>query len=100
MSASPLQDVWNAAAASPYEPTIGKNSQFALGFSLLSFGSFSPYELDVVANLDAALIMSGYFSLSGFLTVYAALDNSSNDHKDPSLTNVPAIGIPASLACA
>ncbi|GAB7344178.1 hypothetical protein MBLNU457_2070t1 [Dothideomycetes sp. NU457] len=66
MSATPLLDVWNAASASPYEPTIGKNGQLALGFSLLSF----------------ALIMSGYFSLN------------------PSLMNVPAVGIPASLACA
>jgi len=45
MSATPLLDVWNAAAGSPYEPTIGKNSQLALGFSLLSFGTFDQCEL-------------------------------------------------------
>jgi hypothetical protein len=32
---SPLLDVWEAAAASPYQPTIGKNTQFTLGFTLM-----------------------------------------------------------------
>jgi hypothetical protein len=32
---SPLADVWEAAAASPFQPTIGKESQFTLGFALL-----------------------------------------------------------------
>ncbi|KAF2205303.1 hypothetical protein GQ43DRAFT_362651 [Delitschia confertaspora ATCC 74209] len=43
---SPLLDVWEAAAASPYSPTIGKGSQFTVGFlllliSLLLVGVFS-----------------------------------------------------------
>ena len=32
---SPLADVWEAAAASPFQPTIGKDTQFTLGFALL-----------------------------------------------------------------
>ena len=32
---SPLADVWEAAAASPFQPTIGKETQFTLGFALL-----------------------------------------------------------------
>lgn len=32
---SPLVDVWEAAAASPFQPSIGKDSQFTLGFALL-----------------------------------------------------------------
>ncbi|ORY16624.1 hypothetical protein BCR34DRAFT_622324 [Clohesyomyces aquaticus] len=32
---SPLLDVWEAAASSPYKPSIGKGSQFTLGFLLL-----------------------------------------------------------------
>ncbi|KAF2112043.1 hypothetical protein BDV96DRAFT_649406 [Lophiotrema nucula] len=32
---SPLLDVWEAAAASPYQPTVGKGSQFTVGFLLL-----------------------------------------------------------------
>lgn len=32
---SPLADVWHAAAASPFQPAVGKTSQFTLGFALL-----------------------------------------------------------------
>ncbi|KAF2868599.1 hypothetical protein BDV95DRAFT_609520 [Massariosphaeria phaeospora] len=32
---SPLLDVWEAAAASPYHPAVGKDAQFTLGFVLL-----------------------------------------------------------------
>ncbi|KAF2273446.1 uncharacterized protein EI97DRAFT_383705 [Westerdykella ornata] len=31
----PLLDVWEAASASPFRPTVGKGSQFTLGFTLL-----------------------------------------------------------------
>ncbi|KAH7394451.1 hypothetical protein BKA66DRAFT_300718 [Pyrenochaeta sp. MPI-SDFR-AT-0127] len=33
---SPLLDVWEAAASSPFSPAIGKNTQFTVGFVLLS----------------------------------------------------------------
>lgn len=33
---SPLLDVWEAAASSPFSPSIGKNTQFTVGFVLLS----------------------------------------------------------------
>ncbi|KAE8834141.1 hypothetical protein HRS9122_08221 [Pyrenophora teres f. teres] len=33
---SPLQDVWEAAASSPFTPTIGKDTQFTVGFVLLA----------------------------------------------------------------
>lgn len=33
-----LQEVWKGAAASPFIPTIGKDSQFTVGFSLLTIG--------------------------------------------------------------
>ncbi|KAF1926177.1 uncharacterized protein M421DRAFT_422852 [Didymella exigua CBS 183.55] len=45
---SPLADVWEAAAASPFQPTIGKNSQFTLGFALLF----------------ASLLLTGFFGLN------------------------------------
>ncbi|OCL11902.1 hypothetical protein AOQ84DRAFT_286275 [Glonium stellatum] len=32
---SPLLDIWEAASASPYQPTVAKSSQFAVGFVLL-----------------------------------------------------------------
>ncbi|KAF2470999.1 uncharacterized protein BDR25DRAFT_28935 [Lindgomyces ingoldianus] len=37
---SPLLDVWEAAAASPYRPSIGKGSQFTVGFVLLLLSLF------------------------------------------------------------
>ncbi|KAI5208793.1 hypothetical protein E4T42_03457 [Aureobasidium subglaciale] len=54
MSVQPLNDLWEAAAGQPYEPTIGKDSQFSVGITLL--------------------------------------------FTDPSLKNLPLIGLPASLA--
>ncbi|OCK87792.1 uncharacterized protein K441DRAFT_670107 [Cenococcum geophilum 1.58] len=32
---SPLLEIWEAASASPYQTTVSKNSQFAVGFILL-----------------------------------------------------------------
>ncbi|KAH9880728.1 hypothetical protein IAQ61_001022 [Plenodomus lingam] len=33
---TPLLDVWEAASASPFIPSIGKDSQFVVGFTLLA----------------------------------------------------------------
>ncbi|KAL2350374.1 hypothetical protein BJ546DRAFT_444153 [Cryomyces antarcticus] len=38
MSSSPLLELWEAAAANPYQPTISKNNQFTVGFTLLLLG--------------------------------------------------------------
>lgn len=38
MSVQPLNDLWEAAAGQPYEPTIGKDSQFTVGITLLFTG--------------------------------------------------------------
>ncbi|KAG9235910.1 hypothetical protein BJ875DRAFT_482750 [Amylocarpus encephaloides] len=35
---SPLHQVWESASGSPFLPTVGKNSQFFVGFSLLTIG--------------------------------------------------------------
>jgi len=48
MSSTPLHDVWEAASANPYQPTVGKNAQFTVGFTLLLI----------------ALVLSGLFGLS------------------------------------
>jgi hypothetical protein len=48
MSVSPLHDVWDASASQAFQPTIGKDSQFTVGFTLLL----------------AAFILSSLFGLS------------------------------------
>lgn len=48
MSATPLHDIWEASASQPFEPSIGKNSQFTVGFTLLF----------------AAVLLTGLFGLS------------------------------------
>jgi cell cycle checkpoint protein len=48
---SSLHEVWQAAAGSPFLPTIGKESQFTVGFLLLLIG----------------VALTGYFALSRFL---------------------------------
>ena len=45
---SSLHEVWQAAAGSPFLPTIGKGSQFLVGFTLLLIGT----------------ILTAYFALS------------------------------------
>lgn len=38
MSSPPLLDVWEAAASSPYHPSVGKDAQFTVGAALLLLG--------------------------------------------------------------
>lgn len=37
---SSLHEVWQAAAGSPFLPTVGKNSQFLVAFLLMLLGLF------------------------------------------------------------
>ena len=45
---SSLHSVWESASRDPFVPTIGKDSQFFVGFTLLTLG----------------LLLTGYFGLS------------------------------------
>lgn len=56
MSTTPLNELWEASASQPFQPTIGKDTQFIVGFTLLLiafvltslFGlSMSPFPLDI-----------------------------------------------------
>ncbi|KAH9863782.1 hypothetical protein J1614_009714 [Plenodomus biglobosus] len=49
---SPLLDVWEAAASSPFHPTIGKNSQFTVGFALLAISLV----LSTIFGLNRSLV--------------------------------------------
>ena len=48
MSATPLHDLWEASASQPFQPTLSKDVQLPLGFTLLSI----------------AIILTGLFGLS------------------------------------
>lgn len=83
---SSLQEIWQTAPGSPFLPTVGKSSQFLVGFTLLLFG----------------LGLTGAFALSEYLFhTYLALTYSTNlPCLDRSLVNLPIYGLPASLAVA
>ncbi|KAH7138376.1 hypothetical protein B0J11DRAFT_587640 [Dendryphion nanum] len=49
---SPLLDVWEAASASPYHPSIGKDSQFTIGALLLFFA----FVLATIFGLNRSLV--------------------------------------------
>lgn len=48
MSTTSLRDIWEASVSQPYEPTIGKNRQLVVGFTLLVL----------------AILLTGLFGLS------------------------------------
>lgn len=79
---SSLHQVWESAVGNPFVPTIGKDSQFTVGISLLVAG----------------ILLSGFFGLS--MSICPHFDDSSNRNADRSLLNIPLIGVPASLAVA
>ncbi|KAF2853606.1 hypothetical protein T440DRAFT_390089 [Plenodomus tracheiphilus IPT5] len=49
---SPLLDVWEAAASSPFSPTVGKNAQFTVGFTLLAISLV----LSTIFGLNRSLV--------------------------------------------
>lgn len=59
MSVQPLNDLWEAAAGQPYEPTIGKESQFTVGITLL-FTGIHHLSLPAVYEVNSD-IYSSYF---------------------------------------
>lgn len=82
MSTPQLRDIWEASASQPFQPTVGKNSQFQIGFSLILF----------------AFILTGLFGLSMLYNYYDMYQHTLTTCSDNTLKNVPLYGIPASLA--
>jgi hypothetical protein len=81
---SSLHEVWQAAAGSPFLPTVGKGSQFFVAFVLLMLG----------------LSITGVFALSESTGSSIEKYLPANICLDRSLVNVFALGVPASLATA
>ena len=61
---SPLLDVWEAASSSPYQPTVGKGSQFTVGFLLLLIGKSRVSVCCSRVLTCPAFLLAGVFSLS------------------------------------
>jgi hypothetical protein len=96
---SPLADVWEAAAATPFQPTIGKNSQFTIGFALLFACMFSRTRAVCGrANNAPALLLTGFFGLSMPSTSPQLTTCTAHAHTDRSFINLPLVGAPASIA--
>jgi len=89
---SSLHEVWLAAKGSEFAPTIGKDSQFVIGFFLLLLG----------------ISITGAFALSKFLEPfqcccclsYSEAVQLTMVSPDRSFLNIPLLGLPASLAIA
>lgn len=81
---SSLLEVWQAAAGSPFFPTVNKGNQFWISFLLLLIG--------IALTGVFALSKFGRRVLPGVLWLINSLDRS--------LVNVPVLGVPASLAIA
>jgi hypothetical protein len=80
---SSLHEVWQTAAGSPFLPTVGKGSQFFVGFVLLALG----------------LAITGGFALSEYFW-HTSMQDLILTVVDRSLANVVLLGVPGSLAVA
>lgn len=45
-----LNEVWEAASATPFQPFVAKDSQFSVGFSLLLLGMDGSPQLEATTN--------------------------------------------------
>ena len=76
-----LYEVWQSAAGSPFQPTVGKESQLFVGLSLLLIGESRSDNGSLSIRLtDVGVIFTGLFALN----------------KSP--LSIPIFGVPASLA--
>lgn len=102
---NPLLDVWEAAASQPFHPTIGKDTQFTVGFALLAAcmlrsGPFWCSHSRALLTVCVALVLTTIFGLSMSNTSALVFTPQSLTRilTDRSLVNLPILGVPASLA--
>lgn len=80
---SSLHEVWQAASSQPFLPTVGKNSQFVVGFTLLVGG----------------LLLSAIFAIRMAHPVQPKpIGTNADDEPERSFANLAVIGVPAALA--
>lgn len=90
-----LREVWEAAASSPFEPAIGKDSQLYVGLLLIFTGTYASLPLrnrvliSSRLNSDCSLRPEyGYPKYCEYSLIVL----------DRSLVSIPVFGIPASIA--
>ena len=63
-----LNEIWEAAAGSPFSPIVSKDLQFLVGFTLLFVGKSSPLteclENGMLKKILSAFVLTGLFGLS------------------------------------
>jgi hypothetical protein len=82
MPQSSLLEVWEGAKGNQFAPSIGKDSQFTVGFSLLALG----------------ILLSGYFGLSTCFRCARKYSSFTYPFLDRSIINLPLVGVPAAFA--
>jgi cell cycle checkpoint protein len=75
-----LHEVWQSAAGSPFQPTVGKDSQLFVGLSLLLIGEIEKAIYLFFGLTFTGVVFTGLFALN----------------KSP--LSIPIYGVPASLA--
>ncbi|KAJ5570063.1 uncharacterized protein N7459_009493 [Penicillium hispanicum] len=76
-----LNEIWEAASTSPFQPLVDKESQFVIGFNLLLAGTDTALQLQShsLTLFIPALLLTGIFGLNR------------------SFGNLVTLGVPASL---
>lgn len=95
-----LNEVWEAASATPFHPLVAKDSQFAVGFTLLLLGMDSRSKLGGTANTsDIAFVLTGLFGLStfGLNRIEWQIIQLTYFPLDRSFLSLASLGVPASL---
>ena len=59
-----LNDVWEAASGNPFYPTVSKERQFFVGFTLLLAGMVILYFGGDNVLTHVAILLAGFFGLS------------------------------------
>jgi hypothetical protein len=63
-SSQDLRQLWDAASAHPFAPSVSKDSQFIIAFILILTGKMLPLVRSLLSNNSLAFFLSGIFALS------------------------------------
>ena len=87
---SSLHELWQTASGSPFVPTVGKDNQLFVGFSLLLLGF----------GLTGSFLLSMFAGNQPRSLLVVCCKTRLTNLLDRSLASVTYLGLPASLALA